>query len=117
MRSIFKFYIKRDKDGFIRDVITYPHKGFEEILYDDHVLPRGILEGYYKWNGQSFIVDEVERKKIKKEEAGYLGYLEDENVMLKLALADLAESIVEEKFKTQIALAELAEITLSKGDL
>lgn len=101
-----KFYIKLDKHHVVRDVLTYQYEGFEEIEYDDHVLPRNILAGYYKWNGMDFVVDEQLKEEIIRENGGYL---EEENAALKIALAELAESLELERQSTRIALAELAE--------
>lgn len=101
-----KVYIKLDKHGVVRDVLTYPYEGFEEVEYDDHVLPRNISAGYYKWTGTDFIVDEQLKEEVVRENGGYL---EEENAALKIAMAELAESLELERQSTRIALAELAE--------
>lgn len=107
-----KVYIKSDKHGIVRDVLTYAYTGFEEIDYDDHVLPRNILSGYYKWNGTDFVVDEQMKEEIIRENGGYL---EEENAALKIALAELAEAHEQSKLETQLALAELAETMVAGG--
>lgn len=107
-----KVYIKLDRHGIVRDVLTYQYEGFEEVEYDDHVLPRNILSGYYKWNGTDFVVDEQMKEEIIRENGGYL---EEENAALKIALAELAEAQETERLNTQLALAELAE-AMAGGD-
>lgn len=54
------FFIKLDKAGYVRDIITYAYEGFQEIQYDD-VLPVGVMGGYYKWVDGEFVFDK-ERK-------------------------------------------------------
>lgn len=96
-----RFYIKTDKHGIVRDVSTYPHQGFEEINYDDHVLPRNILAGYYKWNGTDFIEDEALKEEIIRENGGYLEeelqLLREENERLKAANEVLTENLIDFK--------------------
>ncbi|MFL0365388.1 hypothetical protein ACH0BF_20480 [Pseudobacillus sp. 179-B 2D1 NHS] len=89
-----KFYIKTDKNNIVRDVLTYSYEGFEEIEYDDHVLPRNILSGYYKWDAANndFIVDEQLKKEIIRENGGYV---QEEVDQLKQKNAELETSLLE----------------------
>ncbi|WP_366294472.1 hypothetical protein [Paenibacillus sp. AN1007] len=57
------YYIKRDKAGYVRDVITYEHEGFERIEYDD-MLPIGIMSGCFKWINAEFVFDKARKEEL-----------------------------------------------------
>jgi hypothetical protein len=56
------FYIQKDKQGYIVDIIETPHDGYEPVQYD-FPLPRDILNGCYSWDGEDFMLDTVKKQR------------------------------------------------------
>ena len=54
-----KWYLKLDVNNVILDAIEYPFEGYVEVQLPDTQLPAGINGGWYKWNGTSYIKDDI----------------------------------------------------------
>ncbi|WP_339166099.1 hypothetical protein MKX75_16870 [Paenibacillus sp. FSL R5-0341] len=60
-----KFYLQLDGD-IIRDVITYPHKGYTEVELEKTFLPTGINAGYYRLQDGVPVLDQVLKDEADK---------------------------------------------------
>lgn len=68
-----KWYLKLDGD-IVRDIIEYPYGTYVEVeLPEEYVLPTGILGGYYRWDGASFVFDQDLKNQFDEENKPY-GY-------------------------------------------
>lgn len=61
---------------------------------------------------EAYQKEQVEQKEEAKNKPTEIEVLQEENTELKLAMAEMAESIETEKTKNQLALAELAEMII-----
>ncbi len=53
-----KYYLKLDGDIII-DVIEYEYEGYIEVELPVTQFPAGINSGFYRWKGESYIIDEA----------------------------------------------------------
>lgn len=83
------YWIQRDNDGYVHDVIEYEYGNYEPIEYND-VLPNGVLSGYFKFENGNFILDEEKKQEIDDmNKVSYMNDLED----LRNRLFDLESKI------------------------
>lgn len=104
-----KFYFLLDGD-IIRDAITFPHPGYTEAELDLAHLPAGINAGYYRWDGESFVLDQALKDEADKANRPD-DYVELES---RLAAAEARnDQLAEESNANQLALMELHTMLLS----
>ena len=53
-----KLYIQVREDDVVTDVITYPYGNYMEIEHEVP-LPDGVLGGWHKWDGTTFVFDQA----------------------------------------------------------
>lgn len=90
------YFIKKDIDGYVRDVINVQRKDYE-MLYYPYALPTDIYEGYYKIEGNRFVLDEEKKAEIEKHKKGEIAELRNEVNRLKGAILELTEIIFQEE--------------------
>lgn len=59
-----QFYLKLDSKNYIIDVIEYAFLNYINI--ETQELPVDILSGYYKFENEMFVVDEVKKTQLEK---------------------------------------------------
>lgn len=60
------YYIQKDIDGYVRDVIGVPRENYK-MFYYPYALPKDIYAGYYKIVNDRFVVDEAKKEEYEKE--------------------------------------------------
>jgi len=86
-----KFYIQKDSEGYISDIITFPYGNYEGIEFEPP-LPMGIMGRYFKFAKGKFVLDQA-----KYEEVNRVPVLIQENDSLKRAVDEFAKSVSKEK--------------------
>lgn len=71
------FYIQKNTDDYITDIITYPYSNYEQIEIAPP-LPDGVTGGWYKFSNNTFIFDPIKFAKLNpKTESDYITEIED----------------------------------------
>lgn len=109
-----KKVLKIDSDGFyVEDVILNP---IEEIPSD--CIETHCPEGFYKpkWDGEKWIegytneeIKQIQEEAENNKKFNIYEQLKEENLKLKIALAELNEQRDEEMLNVKLALAEIVE--------
>jgi hypothetical protein len=102
------FYVQLDGD-IIRDIIEYPHEGYQEAEIQTP-LPIGINAGYYRWQDGQAVLDQALKDEVDKASRP-ADYVELEQ---RLAAAEVEnKKLAEESNANQLALMELHMLVLS----
>lgn len=113
MKQVYKF----DNQGrFVEPIVIFPTDGVYKIPSDctDKSLPQPNWKPVFngaKWE-ETITDEELATLKNQPQPKPEIELLKDENLELKLALAEMAETQQSDKTEMQLALAEIAEILL-----
>ncbi|PWW37406.1 MULTISPECIES: hypothetical protein [Paenibacillus] len=86
-----KLYVLLERDGLVRDIITFPHEDYLEIELD-YPIPDDVMSGYYMVIDNELVVDEERKTKVIESRIPYdyeplkksITELDKENRFLKL---------------------------------
>lgn len=90
-----KFWIQLDSEGVIRDILEYAYEDYIPVDIPKP-LPIGIMSGYYTWDGDQPVLDQVRKAEVDKANRPYdevIDALQDEVKTLQAADLDNKEMI------------------------